>query len=137
MIAFSIITCTVIEVLMQTIAKLFAFLTHLCICASYLDSLLSNSEPLCIFLYFWIYVCLYVIFQSLFSFFKIPRFPLTLSISMYTKLFCIITHFTIMIWLITKILLAISISQLASNVFTIYPPFVRNNDITCRVIMFP
>ena len=86
------------------------------------------------FIYVSVALC---VFQSLFSFFKIFRFPLTLSIAMYTKLFCIITHFTIIIWLITKILLVISIYQLASNVFAIYPPFVQNNDITCRVIMFP
>ena len=93
----------------------------------------------CIFSYFWTYVCLHVIFLSLFSLFKINRFLLIISTVINTKLTCIITDFTIIILLIAKILLAnININLTCfENAFTIYLTSAPNNDITRRVVMFP
>ena len=93
-----------------------------------------------IFSYLWTYVCLHVIFLSLFySFFEIARFLLVASAMTNTKITCIITVFTIIFWLITKFLLGNYKIKLTCfyNAFTLYLTSIPNNVITHRVIMFP
>ena len=89
----------------------------------------------CIFPYFWTYVWLYVFFLSLFPFFKITRFLLISSTMTNTKITCIIIDFTIIIWLMAKILLVNYNTKLMcfDNAFTSF----QYNDITQRVVMFP
>ena len=100
-----------------------------------------NQVSVCVafFSYFWTYVWFYVFFLSLFSLFKITRLLLITSTVINTKITCIITVFTIIIWLIAKFLLENYNIKLTSfdNTFTIYLTSIPNNDITHRAVMFP